>query len=354
MWLTNFRSAYLAACLDLLWRQWSAFGLLGQQEWTEASVLDPEALILTTLHFGRFDPRLFDGCVDWWLANWKWISSTRLRSLRKDLQPAEKRILSAIADVLLIERRSKKWTKLAGAGLGGEPVDAYPLLLLPDGEPLPMVGPPDQTFLRHGFLRPKLERRKVAQKVPMDTAAVARMKLRAFFGVTSRVEISLFLLTHESAYPRQVARHSYYSQPSISSAMAQMAASGVLNRQRFGREVEYRLDRQTWNRFLRVPREMDWLNWVLVFRALRGIWDCVQGLQGKKISALLLGSELKRCAQRINTGLHSSAVKFTFAEPRPPELPMYPVGFARDVEQLFRTLGGRFDLGSASSHAQKG
>jgi len=351
MWLTNFRLAYLSACLDLLWRQWSAFGLLGQERWSENSVLDPEALLVSTLHFGRFDPRLFDACVDWWLTNEQWLSPTRLRRLRRSLPLLEKRILATVADVVVRFKKSARWKNLAAARTLENPRNTEVLFQLANGEPLPMVGVPDPIFRSHGFLRPKLESRKVSGKLPMDTVAVARMKLRALLGVTSRAEIVLYLLTNESGHPQLVATRGYYAQPSISVAMAQMAKSGMLLKERRRREVEYSLKQAEWRRFFAFPRSMEWVDWGFAFDALRSISVCLQGLGEKKLSTSLLGAELRRCAKQVNVILHSSSIKFRLNEEAPRSLEAYSELSIKDVKNLLHVLGGKLKVSLSPQEA---
>jgi len=56
--LREFRESFLDKLLDLLWRQWTALGVSGHAEGDTPWVIDPEALLLATCTFGRFEPRL--------------------------------------------------------------------------------------------------------------------------------------------------------------------------------------------------------------------------------------------------------------------------------------------------------
>ena len=339
MWLSDFRSAYLEAVLSLLWRHWSTLGLMGQREGSDTWILDPEALVVATIQFGRYDPRLLDGAVQWWLENGKWLSSTRLQRLQKSLHPMERRIVSAIVDVVLSEQKSAKWKRLAEQGKQASPARQEALFLLADGKALPRVGPDDPVFLRHGFLRPRLVKRRIVRQVPMDKPGALRIKLRAFFGLTSRAEIALFLLTHERAHSRLVARHVQYAQSSVSTALREMAASGLISETSLGREVEYKINKPVWESFFNVPGELRWVTWFLVFRALREIWDCIESMQGRRATISVLGSEFLQCAQRIKRALHESEIGFTFTEARPGEFRNYAGIFAEDGKRLFERLG---------------
>lgn len=243
MWLDGFRSSWLAAALDLLWRQWTDLGVPGGLEETASWIIDPESLLISTVQFGRYDPRLLDAVLDWCTTNGNWLGSNRLQRLRKTLDPEAAQILSGIAGVLTEHDRSGKWSGLFGQGREGTvSTTPIPLFLLPDGKPLPMGTRSDPVFLKYGLLRPPWERRNLSSRVSATKPAVLRIRLRALFGVTSRAEILLFLLTHSRAHPSLVARQVHYAQPPVAKAMAEMAISGLLTEHRKGREVEYALD----------------------------------------------------------------------------------------------------------------
>lgn len=342
MWLDGFRSSWLAAVLELLWRQWADLGVPGGLEGTASWIIDPEALLISTVQFGRYDPRLLDVVLDWCMTNGKWIGITRLQRLRKALDPETAQILSGIAGVLAEHDRSGKWTGLFGQvreGAGYAP--PIPLFLQPDENPLPMGTRSDPVFLKYGLLRPPWARRNLSSRVSAAKPAALRIRLRALFGVTSRAEILLFLLTHSSAHPSLVARQVHYAQPPVAKAMAEMAASGLLTEHRKGREVEYALDRAAWLLFLHIEDEPIWTNWALTFQALREAWACILAIQTRSVTQAVLGSELWQCARKINPLLHESEVGVAFRALVPGRPEEYVEIFAEDATRLFVRLGVR-------------
>ncbi len=338
-WLTNFRFTCLEAILDLLWHQWNNLGVPGQQEEETNSLLDPEAMILGTVQFGRYDPRLFDAALEWCLLNESWLSSTRLKRLQKRLDSEERAILSAIAGTLFETRRSAKWLSLSKkATRPTESGTPTPLFRLGDERPLPQVGGTDPIFLRHGLTRPLRKSKGLSAITPLKNPAALRIRLRALMGVTSRVEIILYLLTHEHAHPRLLARQVHYAQPPIAKAMTDMALSGYISRHSIGREVEYDMDKLSWIHFLRVPEGLVWANWTLVFLALIKVWKLVVSLDRRDPPRSVLGSELLRCAQEIRPILYEAEVGDPFSEGTVGKPESYPDVFMSDLRELLQHL----------------
>ncbi|MDI6773333.1 MAG: hypothetical protein QME77_12215 [bacterium] len=336
--------------MDLLWRQWTDLGVPGGLEETASWIIDPEALLISTVQFGRYDPRLLDTVLAWCMTNSKWLGISRLQRQRKTLDPEAAQILSGIAGVLGEHDRSGKWTGLFGqAREGRASTTPIPLFLQPDEKPLPMGTRSDPVFLKYGLLRPPWERRNLSLSVSATKPAALRIRLRALFGVTSRAEILLFFLTHSGAHPSLVARQVHYAQPPVAKAMAEMAASGLLTEHRKGREVEYTIDRPEWLRFLHVEGEPVWTNWALIYQALRDIWACTLEIRARAVTQAVLGSELGRCSRTINPLLHESEVGVALRDLVPGRPEEYVEIFAEDATRLFARLGVR--LGHRSTPA---
>ena len=59
------RSQLNQRMVDLLWHQWSSIGVAGYARPDDPRIIDPEALILATTRYGRYDSRLMDESMDW-------------------------------------------------------------------------------------------------------------------------------------------------------------------------------------------------------------------------------------------------------------------------------------------------
>ena len=83
-WPNEFSKEIRARILHFLWRQWAQLGLASAQvEQRDNWIVDPEALILATCEFGRYDARLFDEMLDWLLINANFVNIPRAKSLKK-------------------------------------------------------------------------------------------------------------------------------------------------------------------------------------------------------------------------------------------------------------------------------
>ena len=81
---SNFKQFFLNQILDFLWRQWSALGVAGGGRSEDVWLIDPEPTFIFSITMARYEPRLFDEILDWFVINGKWIDSQRMRTLVKN------------------------------------------------------------------------------------------------------------------------------------------------------------------------------------------------------------------------------------------------------------------------------
>ena len=271
------RDKLLGRFLDFLWHQWSALGVAGQRGSEDERLIDPEALLLATTRFGRYDPRLMDEVIDWLSSNGKRINLQRLRRIHEDWPLADLRVLDAIGALLAKQSAMRKWATLsAPAPAGSKP---GPLFIRPDGSPLPVLQEPDPHFLQHGLIRDPIELRGMSQPPDPSRAANLLCCLRALFGVNSRAEIIAWLLTHESGHPAAIARDTGYFSKSIQHTLNEMEDSGHIQSRRDGREKIFWILPGDWDFLIRwksspcvFPR---WVDWMPVFSAITTFIDAL-------------------------------------------------------------------------------
>jgi hypothetical protein len=213
----------IPALLDWLWRSWTSLGISGHGGTTRADrVIDPEALVLASTLWARYDARLFDEMLDWLCLNGSLVNLQRLSNLhRTGLGDAD--VLSAIAAIVQKSSQHTKWKVLAGKS--GSTQDLAPLFLSLDGNS-GSWGDAEPGFAAHGFHRGKLELRQMSQIPDPGLAPNLWLKLRSLFGTSTRAEIMLQLLTTGPATAGEIARRSGFSARSILVALREMAQSG--------------------------------------------------------------------------------------------------------------------------------
>lgn len=274
--LNHSRADLLAHLLDCLWRQWSSLGVPGSALVDDARPIDPEALILASTRWGRHDSRLMEGAIDWLTANGQRINLLRLRRLHDEWPLADERVLAALGERLSHQSALRKWRGILPLSAHrGEP---EPLLIQADGEAMPIMGPHDPDFLKHGLLIGAREQTKSMRTPNPMRVANLICSMRALWGVNARAEIFAWLLAHESGHPAIIAKETGFFTKTVQHTLNEMEESGHIHSRRLGREKIFWINQADW-RFLtpaiagqqRVP----WTPWMPFY-----------GLCGKLLEAL--------------------------------------------------------------------
>ncbi|MHB8524030.1 MAG: hypothetical protein ACYDH9_25180 [Limisphaerales bacterium] len=296
--LANFRERYRELALDFLWRQWSAIGVASHARTDDSWIIDPEALLLATTTFGRYEPRLFDEVLDWLNTNGQTVNLQRLQNLCQ--QFGNRGVLNGIAAHLAKRTANIKWRTLfreAKEATTTEP-------LFPD---LPVLGEPDETFAHHGWRRGPVKLRQLSQPADPHQPTNLLFKLRALFGLQARAEVMAFLLAVESGHPGEMAQRIAYFPRTVQTTLNDMERSGHVLTRRDGREKRFWLRRDEW-RFLitwsgRAGGTADfprWVDWAPLFAALEEVWTFLTkpGLDGA--SPAVQAIELRACLDKLS------------------------------------------------------
>ena len=311
----DFKEFYLEHILSFLWRQWSALGAAGGARSDDPWAVDPEALLLFSIKVSRYEPRLFDEILSWLIANGKWIDLQKLRGIARRKDADTQLLLSAIASFLTQEARSfkRKWEALKDLRKPDLNRKEETLFISKEGKPFPRPGKPSEVFRAYGFIREEVKLRNLSRPAPVTQPYAIRFMLRALFGLGSRAECILYLLTHEAGHPAEIAREVGISVRAIQDALIELAQSElVLTRSGGKRKIEYRLPQERWCEFLagRSVSETKpplWLNWIDLFSGLSEVWDTLKRLEGIE-SDYLRSSRLRECMEAIGGELSRSGL----------------------------------------------
>jgi hypothetical protein len=258
--------------VDLLWHQWSSLGVAGYSRPGDDCIIDPEALLLATTHFGRYDSRLMDESIDWLAKFGRRISLQRLQGLHRSWPGvADPRVLAAIAEVLGKQVAHRKWRVLEYSGSQASLTES--LFFRSDGTPTIHSGEAEPVFAKHGLLRGKLELRGMSQRPDPRARETLIFTLRALLGVNARAEILAWLLTHDSGHPAAIARSTGYFSKSIQQILNEMEESAQVLSVRHGREKHFYVRPKDWQFLLPPPTEGQsafprWVDWMPLFAAL--------------------------------------------------------------------------------------
>lgn len=150
---TEYKETLLDAILGLLWRQWSSLGVLGyEQPLRNDSFVDPEALLIASAGFARYDQRLYDLIADWLLKYGRLVNPTRLKALLGKAKSADVASLSYLS-TLCLKAGDKRWGRLSERGQARELEKPVPLFYQQDGPPFSYCPERDEVALSCGFIR---------------------------------------------------------------------------------------------------------------------------------------------------------------------------------------------------------
>ena len=151
----NFKIFFLENILDFLWRQWSTLGIAGSACCEDRWIIDPEALIVFSLDFARYDSRLFDEILDWLIINAKWIDIQRLRGILKNKDETIRRLISAVAFLISKEAKTyqRKWRPLGLSQMPDYRTQYDILFKTKEGKDHPKSMEQADIFFSYGFIR---------------------------------------------------------------------------------------------------------------------------------------------------------------------------------------------------------
>ncbi len=283
----DFREIYLDQMTDFLWRQWSALGVLGESGARDPWIIDPEALLVFTLEPARYEPRLFDEVMDWLVTNGKWMDMQRLRGIMRDKGDETCRLVGAVSELLAAQGQERKWKNLATLFLNKIP--EKPESLFREREPRDQdfltQHERDRAFEQYGFLRNPLGPGRKSREVSPNARTTIRFMLRGLFGIGSRAECILYLMTHDGGHPSEVARGIGLSVRGTQDTLIELAKSGlVLTRVKGKRKIEYWLSQERWWEFLsrgsvEAFTKPIWIDWIQLFSALSKAWEALEEVQ---------------------------------------------------------------------------
>jgi len=306
MSVTEFKRDLLDAIREQLWKQWTLLGVAGQIGADSTLVLDPEALLIFSARFARYDRRLYDLVIDWLQCNGDRINLPRLKAVLKRFPDADKRSLGFIAASVKL----KKWGVLAKSLLPKGEAAVETMFFDPDGSGNDFVRHIDGTALRYGFRRNRYVQGNKVMPFPGDGAAALLLRLRGAFGMSARAEAVLAMLNKDFCRIQDVANTGGFSWKASSDVLNELCASGVaatLDKTKRGRTY-----------FLKDPKSMRSLfgvdrvvfpDWPTIFEMLAAVWDCIDNPRLAEVSEKTVAGELRReFVQKIGDRLQNCGI----------------------------------------------
>ncbi len=222
--LSEFKKNLKENLLELHWQKWHALGVLTHIDETK-SIIDLEALILSTLAIGNYDKRLLSSCLEWIQKNKEWIGTSRIKQIAKHFSRIDKKI--------------KK-------GLISKSVTDYILVLLKDGDLTESLKKISDENIAGDYrdVLSKLEGRNVTVAPVIQKYPLMQLYFRGIFGVNAKAELYLYLLMEGKGNSNRIAREIYYDQKIVYRILKKWAMAGFIREETAKKETLYYLQNE--------------------------------------------------------------------------------------------------------------
>ena len=343
----DFRDIFLDNILGFLWREWSTLGVLGEAGARDPWVIDPEALLVFTLDIGRYEPRLFDEVMDWLVTNGQWIDIQRLKGILRKSPGENCRLMGVVSAFLAAQGQERKWKNLADLCYKNVPQKPEPLFPVRyEKHVAKIVGiPADDIFSKYGFFRAPLKPSGKSREAIPTAGPNIRFMLRALFGVGSRAECVLYLLTHDGGHPAEVAKAIGISIRGAQDALIELSKSGlVLTRITGKRKIEYWISQERWWEFLSKGsfeeiKKPVWIDWIALLEALSKVWGTLLEV-GETKSEYMKSSKLRDAMEIVGNEFSRSGIDI----PPIPGRDVRPENYAKAFEDFIIMVFGAEEM----------
>lgn len=303
--LRKFRKLFIDAVLSLLWKQWSTLGIAGQEDYVKNHILDPEALLLITMSFGRYDQRLFDEMISWLLINERFINVQRLRTILKNENFTGTQLLSAVAGFIQSTKNGQKWKTVAKNSFQGEAVN---LFYVNTESSVPVLHEPDALFKAYGYLRNVFIDRELSGIFTPQKPASLMLQMRALWGLSCRAEVMLYFLSNGKGTASKIAEYSSFSWRSIQDVLFEIGKADIITHTGETKGRVYYLNSDKWLQILLTPQvdNLSWKNWPPMFRVLEIVLETLLNETLLNLDPEIQAVELRRV---IESELHPLIIR---------------------------------------------
>jgi hypothetical protein len=288
----GFTDGLLAFC----WRQWAQLGVFADGS-TDAWAMDPEALLVLSVHVARADPRLFDEILDWIVLNGRLLSVQRLRNLAA-LSPEPQLIEATLAWA----GRNKSTLRYTPPRAPAEAVSAQELFTTqPSGTRR------DPIFERYGYLRAPVTLSGKSTAPRLELPVALGLRLRQLLGVSARAEVLRCMFTADTAHVGAafLTEVTTYTRRNIADALSGLVASGVVTVREVGSDRGYGIDVGAWSALLRIPLDQRpvLVEWPQLLRITAWLLVTLQDPDGDAMSDYMRGSESRQRLEMLEPDL---------------------------------------------------
>lgn len=292
MSVLEFRKELYEFIQDMLWKHWTALGIPGHVSATaEEIIIDPEALIIFSSRFARYDQRLYDLILEWMQLHSSQINIQRLKALNSKAEIKDTASLGYISAVVS-EVSPARWKKPT-TDYSSKTTEAVSLFMNMNDEPESFIPKHDTLALQHGFYR---NVRNNTPKVPVPLpagAATLQLRMRGLLGISARTETLLVLLTSKICKVQDIVERSGFIWKSIQEVLDELIAGGFVSYlSGCSRGKQYYLTEPEKIRKCLDAENVMFFNWLNIYDTLGLIWQSISNPRLSKLSDETINSML--------------------------------------------------------------
>lgn len=312
MSVKKFKEKFIDSVLDILWSQWASIGVYSDVEQENKFLIDPESLLCVTCFFGRFDQRLFDEVLSWLSEYGHLLNIDRLKNVLKLFNRMEIHILGAVSEHLVKREQKRKWDKVFHfCQENRQEYDIENFFMDKSMAPLPTIGEADKIFSRWGFRRDVFNLRRRIQNIDFEKPSNLLFKLRSFFGVNARADISAFLLHSDGDNSLQISQKINFNQRNVYRVLNDMHESGLVEKRNIGKRSLYKINHDNWSNFFQASSDISYIIWAKVFSAFSFLCKSMYYQPDKFEDPYLAASEFRRISERFIPDIEISELEIT-------------------------------------------
>lgn len=216
----------------IIYAQWAALGANVTADPTRRAVVDPEALVVATCAFGRYDARILDEEIDWLILNHELLKPWRLKKISKSFGPEVQRTLGAVLDYVGREKGRDLFPGVIEESrqvLGNVRKEA---LFFKEARLFEAISRTrDPVFADWMLLRGKPRIRQHSGAPDTTNVANLMVRLRKYYGTGAKGDVMTYLLTAGAGNGRRISRRLFYNQGSVYPALEDLVDADVVQKQ---------------------------------------------------------------------------------------------------------------------------
>ncbi len=341
MSVKKFKEYLLDSMLNILWKQWSSYGIYSNVEPVKNFLIDPESLLCATCCFGRYEQRLFDEVISWLSENGNLLNIDRLKNILRLFDKSETNMLGAIAEYLVQKEQKRKWDRVVHFCKKKKSEEGIQDLFMSKNYlPIPILGKFDPIFLRWGFKREEVKLRKRIQKIDFEKPCNLLLKMRSFFGVNARADICVFLLFSGGDNSLQISQKIHFNQRNVYQVLNDLHRSGLVEKRSIGKRSLYAIDHDNWFRFFTVEYKIKYIMWAKVFSGLSFLYKEMINKPEIFEDTYLASSEFRKISEKFIPEIETTRLKVQSKHLEKLTGDLFASGFINYVKDILQQLIG--------------